>query len=46
MNDNEKKKLQAYIDELRNEMSYYTISFEAYDALEDILIKMEKLIEK
>lgn len=46
MNDNEKKKIQAYIDELRDEMNYWTVSSEARDAIDHILRKMEKLIEK
>ena len=46
MNDNEKKKLQEYIDKLRDEMNYWTVSSEAYDAIEHILRKMENLIEK
>lgn len=46
MNDNEKKKLQEYIDGLRDEMDYWTVSSEAYDALDRILRKMENLIEK
>ena len=46
MNDNEKKKLQEYIDELRDEMNYWMVSSEAYDAIECVLKKMENLIEK
>lgn len=46
MNDNEKKKLQEYIDELRAEMNYWTVSSEAHDAIDCILRKMENLIEK
>lgn len=46
MNDNEKKKLQEYIDGLRDEMDYWTVSSEAYDAIDCILRKMENLIEK
>jgi hypothetical protein len=46
MNDNEKKKLQEYIDELRAEMNYWTVSSEARDAIEHVLRKMEKLTEK
>lgn len=46
MNDNEKKKLQEYIDELRDEMNYWTVSSEAYDAIDRILKKMENFIEK
>ena len=40
MNDNEKKKLQEYIDELRDEMDYLNVSSEAYDVLDRILRKM------
>ncbi len=46
MNDNEKKKLQEYIDELRDEMDYCNVSSEVYDAIDCILRKMENLIEK
>ena len=46
MNDNEKKKLQEYIDELRAEMNYWTVSSEAHDAIDSVLKKMENLIEK
>ena len=46
MNDNEKKKLQEYIDEFRDEMDYCNVSSEVYDALDRILRKMENLIEK
>ena len=46
MNDNEKKKLQEYIDELRDEMDYCNVSSEVYDTIDCILRKMENLIEK
>ena len=46
MDDKEKKKLQEYVDELRGEMNYWTVSSEAYDALDRILRKMEKLTKK
>lgn len=46
MNDNEKKKIQEYIDELRAEMNYWTVSSEAHDAIDHVLKKMENLIEK
>jgi hypothetical protein len=46
MNDKEKEKLQEYIDELRGEMNYWTVSSEARDAIEYVLKKMENLIEK
>ena len=46
MNDKEKKKIQEYIDELRDEMNYWTVSSEARDAIEHVLRKMEKLTEK
>ena len=46
MNDKEKKKIQEYIDELRDEMNYWTVSSEARDAIEHVLRKMEKLTKK
>lgn len=46
MNDNEKKKLQEYIEDLKAEMDYWTVSSEAYDAITRVLKKMENLIEK
>lgn len=46
MNDVEKAKLKDYIDELRAEMNYWSVSSEAYDAIDRILRKMEDLIEK
>jgi hypothetical protein len=46
MNDNEKKKLQEYIDELRSEMNYWSVSSEAYDAIDRILRNMENSIER
>ena len=46
MNDVEKKNLQEYIEELIDEMNYWTVSSEAHDAIEHVLRKMEKLTEK
>jgi len=46
MNDVEKAKLKDYVDELRAEMNYWTVSSEAYDAIDRVLRKMENLIEK
>ena len=46
MDDKEKKKLQEYIDKFRDEMNYWTVSSEAYDALDRILRNIENLIKK
>lgn len=45
MNDVEKAKLKDYIDELRAEMYYWSISLEANNAIEDVLQKIKDEFE-
>jgi hypothetical protein len=45
MNDVEKAKLKDYIDELRAEMHYWSISLEANNAIEDVLQKIKDEFE-
>lgn len=45
MNNAEKEKLKNYIDDLRAEMYYWSISLEANNAIENVLQKIKDEFE-